>query len=525
MTAYESHISQRYDAEARLTHPHSSFDAARDADSDDDDGEDGKDLVRALELPKELRERKDEAEDEGVVENVMSESEMEAERECSDEIAQMLLRQDSARPRQDDEVVTTTTFGTLHPKSLEYGMSSTGSNKRRKIHAQTQAHRRNEHERDGHETGKEEGSGAGYDKDEIAKYIYQQYRLFSKYDQGILLDRESWYSVTPEKIAKHVAMRFMRLCEIRGENDKRKEIQLQHSGESGTHLPESETKTWNHGTVVVNGHLVNRPQHQDALKFSMRKPGTSMLMASINNAQASGIPAEHHRETHAAQINHGGRSYRQEHYNRHINITNTIHHDHHDDDHHHNGTQDFEKSCGSKLVLLDAFCGAGGNSIQFALQGCLVIGIDIDPVKIALAKHNATIYGVADQIEFLTADCFELIPTLRSHTIDAVFASPPWSGPSYLYHEGPFHLDASMHITRVMRTLLSVSPNMALFLPRNSDLKELYQLTQLAKREMGHDYPFEVELNYLSGKLKAITLYTGHLLAQSPHQTTMGHIA
>lgn len=40
---------------------------------------------------------------------------------------------------------------------------------------------------------------------EIAKYWAQRYRLFSRFDEGIQLDRESWYSVTPEKIAEHIA--------------------------------------------------------------------------------------------------------------------------------------------------------------------------------------------------------------------------------------------------------------------------------------------------------------------------------
>ncbi|XP_054783317.1 uncharacterized protein LOC129290549 [Prosopis cineraria] len=36
------------------------------------------------------------------------------------------------------------------------------------------------------------------------KYWHQRYRLFSKYDQGIQMDEEGWFSVTPEEIAiKH----------------------------------------------------------------------------------------------------------------------------------------------------------------------------------------------------------------------------------------------------------------------------------------------------------------------------------
>ncbi|XP_055345496.1 trimethylguanosine synthase-like [Paramacrobiotus metropolitanus] len=39
------------------------------------------------------------------------------------------------------------------------------------------------------------------------KYWFQRYRLFSKYDEGILMDEESWFSVTPERIAAHIAER------------------------------------------------------------------------------------------------------------------------------------------------------------------------------------------------------------------------------------------------------------------------------------------------------------------------------
>lgn len=42
---------------------------------------------------------------------------------------------------------------------------------------------------------------------QIKKYYSQRYRLFEKFDEGILLDEESWFSVTPERIADHIAQR------------------------------------------------------------------------------------------------------------------------------------------------------------------------------------------------------------------------------------------------------------------------------------------------------------------------------
>lgn len=57
-----------------------------------------------------------------------------------------------------------------------------------------------------------------------------------------------------------------------------------------------------------------------------------------------------------------------------------------------------------------------------------MIAIDIDPVKIDLARNNAEVYGVADKVEFMCGDFLQLAPVLRA---DVVFLSPPWGGPDY----------------------------------------------------------------------------------------------
>ena len=40
---------------------------------------------------------------------------------------------------------------------------------------------------------------------ELKKFWPRRYYLFSKFDRGVLIDDESWYSVTPEPMAKHIA--------------------------------------------------------------------------------------------------------------------------------------------------------------------------------------------------------------------------------------------------------------------------------------------------------------------------------
>jgi len=47
------------------------------------------------------------------------------------------------------------------------------------------------------------------DDKELHKFYKHRYYLFSKFDRGIKIDDESWYSITPETVAKHVANRIV----------------------------------------------------------------------------------------------------------------------------------------------------------------------------------------------------------------------------------------------------------------------------------------------------------------------------
>jgi len=201
----------------------------------------------------------------------------------------------------------------------------------------------------------------------IQKYWAQRYRLFSKYDDGVRLDPESWYSVTPEKIAEHIAER-----------------------------------------------------------------------------------------------------------------------------------------CRSD-VLVDGFCGVGGNAIQFAFTCERVIAIDIDPKKIELARHNARVYGVEDRIEFIVGDFFEVVPGLKA---DVIFLSPPWGGPEYLDEE-VFDLQlmgGCMDGYKVFETAQLVTSDIAYFVPRNTNTAQISSLAGPGGR-------VEVEQNLLNRKMKTLTCYFGDLVA------------
>ncbi|KAM4552063.1 trimethylguanosine synthase [Odontesthes bonariensis] len=205
---------------------------------------------------------------------------------------------------------------------------------------------------------------------ELAKYWAQRYRLFSRFDDGIRLDREGWFSVTPERIAEHIALRV-------------------------------------------------------------------------------------------------------------------------------------ESSFSDSQLVIDAFCGVGGNAIQFALTGKRVLAIDIDAVRLDMARHNAAVYGVAERMDFVQGDFLQLAPRLRG---DVVFLSPPWGGPDYLTAD-VFDIRTMMEPDGfdIFSKAKQISENIVFFLPRNTDVDQIASLA-------GPGGKVEVEQNFLNNKLKTVTAYFGDLI-------------
>lgn len=73
--------------------------------------------------------------------------------------------------------------------------------------------------------------------------------------------------------------------------------------------------------------------------------------------------------------------------------------------------------------VLDLGCGLGGNAIAFARCGARVIGVELDPQRAQLARHNARIYGVTDRLEIRCGDALAAIPPRFD---GLVFCDPPW---------------------------------------------------------------------------------------------------
>ncbi|KAF8888111.1 Tgs1 protein [Infundibulicybe gibba] len=205
-------------------------------------------------------------------------------------------------------------------------------------------------------------------------------------------------------------------------------------------------------------------------------------------------------------------------------------------------------------TILDAFCGVGGNAIAFAKTCQRVIALDTSPTRLALARHNAQIYGVADRIEFILTDYISFanaylsLPSSSSQNsspsnrkIDVVFLSPPWGGPQYLsstfapedssptpqIDHPTYHLSSirPIHGNHLFDLSRRITQNIAYYLPRNTCLDGIANLASGSALSCSCAIPtstltnvagvntemVEVEEEWMGNKLKALTCYYGGL--------------
>lgn len=157
-----------------------------------------------------------------------------------------------------------------------------------------------------------------------------------------------------------------------------------------------------------------------------------------------------------------------------------------------------------------------------------VIALDISPTRLAIARYNAEIYGVANRIEFILCDYLTFANSLASmdRRVNVVFLSPPWGGPSYLSGAAESELKETSEGLRSsvysLNNLLPVpgaelfslshriSRNIAIYLPRNTDLGEIGSLVPPGEN-------VEIEEEWMGTKLKALTCYFGGLARGQGH--------
>lgn len=154
----------------------------------------------------------------------------------------------------------------------------------------------------------------------------------------------------------------------------------------------------------------------------------------------------------------------------------------------------------------------GGNAIAFALSGrwSQVIAIEKDSSVIACAQHNASIYGVADQITWVNNDCFSYLSSAASNiepSKTVIFASPPWGGPGYTSEE-VFNLSTMLPYSLKQIHAACKGMESALYLPRTSDLRQISRLAPEGEK-------LEVVQYCMEGASKSLVVYIPAIVTAS----------
>lgn len=199
-------------------------------------------------------------------------------------------------------------------------------------------------------------------------------------------------------------------------------------------------------------------------------------------------------------------------------------------------------------VILDLFCGGGGNSVQFAKYFDKVICIDINPVNLKCTEHNTGVYGKNRQRKLELYRCnwsysteyylnnnykndkdieeetikeikttVSVFENLIESKIDIAFASPPWGGPDYSAEE-VFDLQKSLYplsLEELLKGLFKISNNVILFLPRNSDINQIQDITTKLK---GANSKVRISNIYLYEGLKGILCFWGDAFTEYERQ-------
>ena len=163
-------------------------------------------------------------------------------------------------------------------------------------------------------------------------------------------------------------------------------------------------------------------------------------------------------------------------------------------------------------VVVDAFAGIGGNSIQLARTCRRVISIDINMDRLHMLQHNSTLYKVEKKIDCICGDAVKLLPSLKA---DVVLLAPPWGGVNYKKKE-VFHLEdlpVGLEGQFLFSLARKITKNVVFVLPRMIDRREVASLADPGEM-------VEFVEGFVDGHLKMMIVLFGALAHQGNEENT-----
>ena len=329
------------------------------------------------------------------------------------------------------------------------------------------------------------------------KYWDQRFRLMTRFDEGIILDAESWYSITPESIANHITLKCIEAATFMN-TDLGTALDL-FCGCGGNSI--SLGQVFSHVVAVdFDSHKLENLKHNAAvynininsglktccidvnhLLVKLSSPSTSNINTSTNNNNGS-------MKDSSSNNNEGNNDDDDDEINYHR--TSSI-----------NYNNNSSPTTVTDTNLL---------SILYS-NGLLDLHNNFDPSVLPITTNitNSTT-PTTNNTSNITSNnnninTIKHAIMMNSDTLDVIFLAPPWGGPSYINLQS-FDLRTRLPSGDgflLVEKALKICPNVVLMIPRNTSHKHLQKLSKHVKKSC------IVEEVYLYYKHKMTVVYFG----------------
>lgn len=155
-------------------------------------------------------------------------------------------------------------------------------------------------------------------------------------------------------------------------------------------------------------------------------------------------------------------------------------------------------------TIIDLGCSIGSDSLALA-ESSLTFGVDIDPLRLAIARENSRALNLSNNVSFLQADLNDGLPFSPNFAFTALFFDPSRRKD----HNRVFSVCDYTPPLSIIKRWLSHFPALGV------KISPAVKLNQLA------NYDAEIEFISLSGKLKEAVLWFGALKSTQRRATIL----
>ncbi|EAR86341.2 RNA cap guanine-N2 methyltransferase (macronuclear) [Tetrahymena thermophila SB210] len=171
-------------------------------------------------------------------------------------------------------------------------------------------------------------------------------------------------------------------------------------------------------------------------------------------------------------------------------------------------------------IVVDAFCGVGYNTVQFAKEASQVIAIDCNQVKVSHAKYNIESFKQQHKVEVIQSDFLQM----KKLKADTVVLHPDYkkfdnsiSSSQGIDNSINLLTEVQPNLVEALKLSFKISDSVVIILQKSCDIQQLPQVLEQA------NYPYkkfavEIELMHIDRKFNLALVFLGDIAQVSKEE-------